>query len=91
MLDSYLLKKENIIKDAINSKIGLKWDWAEVENRGAVISTRYDDEVFMFDGKPLVKFKKPTLKTEESGTSTLYSVSLDVSYLIMDEEFNVLH
>jgi hypothetical protein len=91
LVNDYMAKKEELIKDAITSKIGTKWTFKEVEDRGAVINTKYDDEVFIFDGKPLIKFKKPVLKTETVGTVTSFTIPLDVSYLILDEEFNVVH
>lgn len=83
--------KESIIKGAIKGLIGSNWKWKDVANRGQVIKTKFDDEVFIFDGKPLVKFKKPTYKKESTSNGIEIKLKQDISYMILNEEFDVVH
>lgn len=62
-------QKEELIKEAINFMIGSQWTIKDITGRGEILYYPDKTEVFVFDGKSLIRFYPCESETERRGES----------------------
>lgn len=55
--------KDEILKKAITSRLGKEWTIEQLKGRCYTTKSPNTDEVFYFDGMPLIAFGEPTFET----------------------------
>lgn len=83
MMTGLIKKKEDIIREAINRKIGTDWTLEDLNGRYCMTKPPNTYEVFYLDGKPIVKFDDPHFQQDLSEL-TRYVVSAHIKYAFID-------
>jgi len=83
MSTALMAKKEEIIREAINRKIGTGWTLKDLERRCYTTKSPNTYEVFYLDDKPIVKFGDPHLQQDFS-EQPKHVVSFQIEYAILD-------
>jgi len=83
MMTVLMEKKDNIIREAINRKIGTDWTLEDLKGRCHVTTSPNTYEVFYLDGRAIVKFDEPHLQ-QDFNELPKHAVSAHVKYAFID-------
>ncbi len=83
MMTELMTEKDNIIREAINRKIGTDWTLEDLKGRCHVTKSPNTYEVFYLDGKAIVKFDDPHLE-QDFNELPKHVVSAHIKYAFID-------